>query len=37
MINKQLDIRVAYADKRRGGIYRKTPRVIWKSKSRNIA
>ena len=30
-------MRSAYADRRRKSIYANTPRVKWKSKSRNVA
>jgi len=32
-----LNLRTRYAEKRRHGIHSKTPRVIWKSRSRHIA
>ena len=34
---KQLETRVAYADRRRSGAFAKSKRVIWKSRSRHVA
>ena len=36
MENNQYNIRVRYADNRRSKFFNKTPRVIWKSKSRFV-
>lgn len=37
MENNQYNIRVRYADNRRRRVFSKTPRVIWKSRSRVVA
>ena len=37
MNNTTYSNRVSYANRRRQGIYRTTPRVNWKSRSRYVA
>jgi len=34
---KQLEVRTAYADRRRASVFSKSKRVIWKSRSRHVA
>lgn len=36
-MSETLNLRTAYADRRRNSIHSKTPRVIWKSRSRHVA